>query len=75
MLGVEGVSMSDHIALVVANTNVNCRASIVWPNDIVVELHVERPGNSSVTIAHRIVDNHRHFIREINIGLRPWNWH
>jgi acyl-CoA thioester hydrolase len=28
----------------------------VWPNDIVVELFVERLGNSSVTIGHRIVD-------------------
>ena len=56
MLGVEGVSMTDRIAPVVANTNVNYRAPIVWPNDIVVELYVERLGNSSVTIAHRIVD-------------------
>ena len=56
MLSVEGVSMTDRIAPVVANTNVNYRAPIVWPNDIVVELYVERLGNSSVTIAHRIVD-------------------
>lgn len=56
MLGVEGVSMSDRIAPVVANTNVNYRAPIIWPNNIVVELYVERLGNSSVTIAHRIVD-------------------
>ena len=55
MLGVEGVSMNDRIAPVVANTNVNYRAPIVWPNDIVVELCVERLGNSSVTIGHRIV--------------------
>ena len=53
---VPGVSMSDRIALVVAATNVNYRAPIVWPNDIVVELFVERLGNSSVTIGHRIVD-------------------
>ena len=56
MLSVDGVSMTDRIAPVVANTNVNYRAPIVWPNDIVVELYVERLGNSSVTIAHRIVD-------------------
>ena len=56
MLGVEGVSMSDRIAPVVANTNINYRLPIVWPNDIVVELFVERLGNSSVTIGHRIVD-------------------
>ena len=56
MLGVEGVSLSDRIAPVVAATNINYRLPIVWPNDIVVELFVERLGNSSVTIGHRIVD-------------------
>jgi len=56
MLGVEGVSMTDRIAPVVAATNVNYRLPIVWPNDIVVELFVERLGTSSVTIGHRIVD-------------------
>jgi len=53
---VEGVSMTDRIAPVVAATNVNYRLPIVWPNDILVELFVERLGNSSVTIGHRIVD-------------------
>ena len=56
MLGVEGMSLSDRIAPVVAATNINYRLPIVWPNDIVVELFVERLGNSSVTIGHRIVD-------------------
>ena len=56
MLGVEGVSLSDRIAPVVAATNINYRLPIVWPNDIVVELFVERLGNSSVTIGHRIID-------------------
>ena len=55
MLGVDGVSMTDRIAPVVAATNVNYRLPIVWPNDILVELFVERLGNSSVTIGHRIV--------------------
>lgn len=56
MQDVPGVSMTDAIAPVVAATNVNYRAPIVWPSDIVVELFVERLGNSSVTIGHRIVD-------------------
>ena len=56
LLGVEGVSLSDRIVPVVAATNVNYRLPIVWPNDIVVELFVERLGNSSVTIGHRIID-------------------
>lgn len=56
MLGVQGVSMTDPIAPVVAATNVNYKRPLVWPNDIVVELLVERLGSSSITIAHRIVD-------------------
>ncbi|PPU78239.1 acyl-CoA thioesterase [Xanthomonas cucurbitae] len=56
MLGVQGVSMTDPIAPVVAATNVNYKRPLVWPNDIVVELLVERLGSSSITIGHRIVD-------------------
>ena len=56
ILGVPGASLGDRIAPVVAATNVNYRAPIMWPNDIVVELFVERLGNSSVTIGHRIFD-------------------
>ena len=56
MLGVEGVAMTDRIAPVVAATNVNSKRPLVWPNDILVELFVERLGSSSVTIGHRILD-------------------
>lgn len=56
MREVPGVTLGDRIAPVVAATHVNYRAPIVWPNDIVVELFVERLGTSSVTIGHRIVD-------------------
>ncbi|WP_285448693.1 thioesterase family protein [Xanthomonas sp. LMC-A-07] len=56
MLGVEGVAMTDRIAPVVAATNVNYKRPLVWPNDILVELFVERLGSSSVTIGHRILE-------------------
>ena len=56
MLGVEGVAMTDRIAPVVAATNVNYKRPLVWPNDILMELFVERLGSSSVTIGHRILD-------------------
>ncbi|WP_407470705.1 acyl-CoA thioesterase [Xanthomonas campestris] len=56
MLGVEGVAMTDRIAPVVAATDVNYKRPLVWPNDILVELFVERLGSSSVTIGHRILD-------------------
>ncbi|WP_115047777.1 acyl-CoA thioesterase [Xanthomonas arboricola] len=56
MLGVEGVAMTDRIAPVVAATNVSYKRPLVWPNDILVELFVERLGSSSITIGHRILD-------------------
>ncbi len=56
MLGVQGVAMTDRIAPVVAATNVNYKQPLIWPNDITVELFVERLGTSSVTIGHRIFD-------------------
>lgn len=56
MLTVPGVSMTDRIAPVVAANNINYKRPLTWPNDIVVELYVDRLGTSSVTIGHRIVD-------------------
>ena len=41
---------------VVAAINVNYRAQLSWPGEIVVQLRCERLGNSSLTVAHRIVD-------------------
>ncbi len=56
MLDIPGVSMTDRIAPVVAANNINYRRPLTWPNDILVELYVDRLGTSSVTIGHRIVD-------------------
>lgn len=56
LVGVPDLDMKGPVLPVVVNTNVNYRRPIVWPDDIVVELFVERLGNSSVTIGHRIVD-------------------
>jgi acyl-CoA thioester hydrolase len=42
-------------APVVANTNVNYRRQLDWPASLEVSLHVARVGNSSLTLAHRIV--------------------
>jgi len=41
---------------VLAAVQVNYRAQLSWPAELVVELYCERLGNSSLTIAHRIVD-------------------
>ncbi|MEO6075484.1 MAG: thioesterase family protein [Dokdonella sp.] len=47
---------SDVAAPVPASVTTNYRRQLGWPTDIVVELYCQRLGNSSVTIAHRIVD-------------------
>lgn len=51
-----GLEMRGPVLPVIVNTNVNYRRPIVWPNDVVVELFIERIGTSSVTIGHRIID-------------------
>jgi acyl-CoA thioester hydrolase len=47
--------MSGTIKPVLAATQVNFREQIEWPGNVIVELHCERIGNSSITIAHRIL--------------------
>ena len=41
---------------VVAAASLNFRRQLGWPARIVVELSIARLGNSSLTLAHRIVD-------------------
>jgi acyl-CoA thioester hydrolase len=54
MLALPGEWTSDRSAPVVAAAHVHYRRPISWPNDIAVELFVERLGTTSVTIGHRI---------------------
>lgn len=56
MLGMNGPSLDGPIVPVLVNTSINYRLPIEWPNDIIVELFVERLGGSSITIGHRIID-------------------
>lgn len=56
MLGVPGQGMDDHVAPVVAAAQLNYRRPITWPAQLVIELFVERLGNTSLTVGHRIVD-------------------
>src|SRR5690606_32449358 len=46
----------DHVAPVVAAAQLNYRRPIAWPAQVEIELSVERLGNTSLTIGHRIVD-------------------
>lgn len=55
MLTMPGQGLDDHVAPVVAAANLNYRRPIEWPNKVMVELFVERLGNTSVSIGHRIV--------------------
>lgn len=55
MLTLPGQGMDEHVAPVVAAAHLNYRQPIEWPNGIAVELFVERLGNTSVSIGHRIV--------------------
>jgi acyl-CoA thioester hydrolase len=48
--------ISERVAPVLAAIQVNYRRQLSWPANLVVELYCERIGNTSVTLAHRIVD-------------------
>lgn len=56
MMTLPGMGLDDDVAPVVAASNLNYRRPIAWPGDVVIELFVERIGNTSVTVGHRIVD-------------------
>lgn len=55
MVTIPGEWLDEHVAPVVAAANVNYRRPIEWPNEVLVELFVERLGTTSLTLGHRIV--------------------
>ncbi|MHB8912596.1 MAG: acyl-CoA thioesterase [Lysobacter sp.] len=55
MLTVPGQGMDEHVAPVVAAAHLNYRRPIEWPNDVAIELFVERLGNTSISLGHRIL--------------------
>lgn len=57
LAGIPGVSLTDRIAPVLVASNLNYRQPIEWPNEIVVELFVEKIGNSSLTMGHRMLSS------------------
>ena len=56
MLGVPGQGLDDDVAPVVAAAHLNYRRPIEWPKQVRITLFVERLGNTSLTVGHRIVD-------------------
>jgi acyl-CoA thioester hydrolase len=55
LIALDGPWMDAHVAPVVASALVNFKRPIAWPEDVVVELFVDRIGNSSFTLGHRIL--------------------
>lgn len=55
LAGIDGEWMGDAFKPVLAATNLNYRRQLNWPNEVVVELYLQRLGTSSLTVAHRIV--------------------
>ncbi len=53
---IEDTWYSEQSSPVVAATNINYRAQLAWPGQILVELYCERVGNSSLTLKFRILD-------------------
>jgi acyl-CoA thioester hydrolase len=52
--GLFGDWKTETLSPVLAASQVNFREQIEWPGELVVEVHCERLGNSSLTLAHRI---------------------
>src|SRR5260221_7097427 len=55
LIALDGPWMDANVAPVVASALVNFERPIAWPEDVVVELFVDRIGNSSFTLGHRIL--------------------
>ena len=55
LASIQGITLGDRISPVLASSNVNYRQSIEWPSDIAIELSIERIGNSSLAMGHRMV--------------------
>ena len=55
LASLEGEWMSDAAAPVLAASQLNYRRPITWPEEIVVEMFVDRVGRSSLVLTHRIV--------------------
>lgn len=55
LASIPGVSLTDRIAPVLVASHVNYRRPIEWPETLAVELFVEKTGNSSLILGHRIL--------------------
>jgi acyl-CoA thioester hydrolase len=56
---VPGPWFDEHAMPVMAASQINYRRPIAWPAQLQVQLFCERMGNTSMTLAHRVVDAER----------------
>ncbi|MDR6840245.1 acyl-CoA thioesterase [Pseudoxanthomonas sacheonensis] len=54
LASIGGISLNDRISPVLVASHVNYRRPIEWPEQLVVELFIDKVGNSSLTMAHRM---------------------
>jgi acyl-CoA thioester hydrolase len=57
LASIPGISLTDRIAPVLVASNVNYRQPIEWPSEIAVDLFIEKIGNSSLTMGHRMLSS------------------
>ena len=57
LAGIPGISLTDRIAPVLVASNLNYRRPIEWPSEIAVDLFIEKIGNSSLTMGHRMLSS------------------
>ncbi len=55
LAGIPGISLGDGFVPVLVASQVNYRQPIEWPNEIAVELSIDKIGNSSLTMGHRML--------------------
>jgi acyl-CoA thioester hydrolase len=53
--GLQGEWHTPTSSPVIASSQIDFRRSIEWPGEVQVEIFCEKPGNSSLTLSHRIL--------------------
>jgi len=73
MASLPGEWMNASYSPLLAAVHVNYRRAVNWPANVVIELYCERLGNTSVTLAHRIVDaSHREALSSDGQSVMVW---
>ena len=57
LASIPGISLADRIAPVLVASHLNYRQPIEWPGEVAVELFIEKQGNRSLTMGHRMLSS------------------